>query len=121
MSKQTVIKRVQESLKANDAMGNVTQKNISDIFDATFDVIGGLGEAESCRIRDFGVFTVKKREARKGNAVGTNAKGPITIPARLAMTFKVSKGFKEAIPQPEPPKAKKKAAKKKAAKKKKKK
>jgi len=120
MSKQNVIKRVQESLKENDAADQVTQKNISDVFDAAFDVIGGLGEAESCRIRDFGVFTVKKREARKGNAVGANAgKGPIMIPARLAMTFKISKGFKEAIPQPSAPKAKKKAAKKKAAKKKK--
>jgi nucleoid DNA-binding protein len=125
MSKQNVIKRVQDSIGAD----NVTQQQIGAVFGAVFDVLGDLNEEQSCRVRDFGIFKVKLRKAREGSSIaakGQKAK-KIPIPARLAMTFKISKNFKEALPAVEgATTAKKKApakkapAKKKAAAKKKK-
>ena len=91
MSKQNVIKRVQESL--NDE--NVTQQQIGAVFNAVFDTLGDLEQDQSCRIRDFGIFKVKRREAREGSKIG--GKGTVQIPARLAMTFKISKNFKDAL------------------------
>jgi nucleoid DNA-binding protein len=46
MAKQDVIKAVNEAMG-----GTVTQENISKVLDATFDVIKGLGEDQSCRIK----------------------------------------------------------------------
>ena len=129
MSKQNVIKRVQDSIGADE----ITQQEINAVFGATFDVLGDLNEEQSCRIRDFGIFKVKLRQAREGSSIATSDKPAkkIPIPARLAMTFKISKNFKEALPAVETETAapttkkkapaKKKAAKKKAAAKKKKK
>ena len=88
MSKQNVIKNVQDSLDID-----ATQKDIGAVFNAIFDVLGDLDEEQSCRIRDFGIFKVKLRKERKGSTIGKPAK-KITIPARLAMTFKISKKFK---------------------------
>ena len=118
MSKQNVIKKVQESLDAD-----VTQKDIGAVFNAVFDVLGDLNEEQSCRIRDFGIFRVKLRQERRGSTIASPGKPAkkITIPARLAMTFKISKKFKDDLPSASKKKAaaKKKAApKKKAAKKK---
>jgi len=115
MSKQNVINRVQESL--NDE--SVTQQQIGAVFNAVFETLSDLDQDQSCRIRDFGIFKVKRREAREGSKIG--GEGTVQIPARLAMTFKISKNFKDALPVPvteTKKKAPKKAAKKKAAKKK---
>jgi len=123
MSKQNIVSRVQSALGEDS---KVNQRHIEAVLGAVFDTLGDLEEDQSCRIRDFGVFKVKRREARQGNPVGKNAKdgGLIEIPARLAMTFKVSKQFKESLPPAPvaeaPKKATKKAAKKRAARKKKK-
>jgi len=115
MSKQKIVKRVQDTLGAE-----TSAKQIEDVLGAVFAVIGNLDEGQSCRIRDFGVFKVKKRGERKGtslpSASGKKSK-TTTIPARLAMTFKISKKFKEMI-NPEPAPVKKKAKKAKKAKKK---
>ena len=120
MSKQNVIKNVQDSLDID-----ATQKDIGAVFNAIFDVLGDLDEEQSCRIRDFGIFKVKLRKERKGSTIGKPAK-KITIPARLAMTFKISKKFKDDLPaaatatsaKKKAPAKKKAATKKKAAKKK---
>ena len=118
MAKQDIIKAVHEVVG-----DRVNQKVIEKILDATFTAISGLEEEQSCRIKDFGTFKVKRRAARKitlPNAPKGKAK-PVEVPSRLAMTFKMSSKFKEAL-NAEAPKAKKtakKAAKKKAPAKKK--
>lgn len=126
MSKQNVIKRVQDSLGADQ----VTQQQVGAVFGAVFDVLSDLDQEQSCRVRDFGIFKVKHRQARTGSSIapkGQKAK-QIKIPARLAMTFKISKNFKDSLPAVEgattakkAPAKKKAAAKKKTAAKKKKK
>ena len=93
MAKQDVIKAVHVAMGAT-----VTQENIGKVLEATFDVIKGLGEDQSCRIKDFGTFKVKMRAARKSQ--GLNNSGPTTIPARLGMTFKIASNFKESLNAP---------------------
>ena len=90
MAKQDVIKAVQEKMG-----GTVSQEAIGKVLDATFEVIKGLGKDASCRIKDFGTFKVKERAARTGKPIKGGA--PIQIPARLAMTFKMSPSFKGAL------------------------
>jgi nucleoid DNA-binding protein len=117
MSKQQIVKRVQEKLD----MGEDGQQ-VENVLDAVFQVIGDLNEDQSCRIRDFGVFKVKQRKARKATPPprkGSAERVEIEIPAHLAMTFKISKKFKERI-NPTAAPATKAKAKKTAAKKKKK-
>ena len=115
MSKQNVVKKVQSAVGEG-----VSQEQIGSVFDATFEVLSNLEEEQRCRIKDFGTFKVKKRAARPGTSLKTKKK--ITIPARLAMTFKLSTTFKDSLNAPAKKKAapKKKAAKKSAKKAKKK-
>ena len=111
MSKQNVVKKV------SGAVADVTQDQVGSVFDAVFNVLGGLEKDQSCRIKDFGTFKVKLRAARTGTSL--KDRKPIKIPPRLAMTFKLAGAFKESINTAPKKKAKKAPAKKKAAKKKK--
>jgi len=90
MTKQDVIKKVKESMG-----GSLTQEQIGKVLDATFSTIRDLEQDQSCRIKDFGTFKVKERAARAGVKLGT--KEAIQIPARLAMTFKMSSSFKKDL------------------------
>jgi nucleoid DNA-binding protein len=106
MSKQNVVKKV------SGAVADVTQDQVGSVFDAVFDVLGGLAQDQSCRIKDFGTFKVKLRAERTGTSL--KDRKPIKIPPRLAMTFKLAGAFKESINAAPAKKAAKKAPAKKA-------
>jgi nucleoid DNA-binding protein len=122
MAKQDVIKKVYDHFNTADSKRELSQDIIAKILDATFDAISELEENQKCQIKDFGTFKVKRRAPRKGVALppkgdSSKEKKMIEIPSRLAMTFKMSSSFKEALNPAKKAPAKKAAAKKAPAKK----
>ena len=74
----------------------LSKKDSEKALNATFDVITASLEAgEKVQLVGFGVFDVKRREARVGRNPRT--KEAIEIPATRIPTFKAGKSLKEAI------------------------
>ncbi len=73
-----------------------TQNEVSEIVQATLDVISeSLAKGKRLEIRNFGVFEVKKRDARRGRNPRTGAEVP--IPEKRVATFKPGKALKELV------------------------
>jgi integration host factor subunit beta len=73
-----------------------TQNEVSDIIQATLDIISdSLANGKRLEIRNFGVFEVKKRDARRGRNPRTGAEVP--IPEKRVATFKPGKALKEIV------------------------
>jgi len=73
-----------------------TQNEVSEIIQATLDVIAeSLAKGKRLEIRNFGVFEVKKRDARRGRNPRTGAEVP--IPEKRVATFKPGKALKELV------------------------
>jgi nucleoid DNA-binding protein len=69
---------------------------VQDIIQALFDEINcQLGRGNRIELRDFGVFSFKKRAARIGHNPRTLEK--VDVSAKVIVTFKVGKNMKEAI------------------------
>ena len=112
MAKQDVIKKVQEAFDGNPKCNAET---VGKVLTATFNTLQSMAEGQRCQIRDFGSFSVVRREARKGRNPKTGAE--IQIPAQLTMKFKTSSVLKEELKAGgKKKKASKAPAKKKAAK-----
>lgn len=75
-----------------------TQNEVSDIIQTTLDIIArSLATGKRLEIRNFGVFEVKKRDARRGRNPRTGAEVP--IPEKRVATFKPGKSLKEMVEQ----------------------
>ncbi len=73
-----------------------TQNEVSDIIQAALDIIAeSLAKGKRLEIRNFGVFEVKKRDARRGRNPRTGEEVP--IPAKRVATFKPGKALKEMV------------------------
>jgi len=74
----------------------ITKKDAERVVSATFETITAqLMKGEKVQISGFGIFEVKKREARVGRNPRT--KEAIEIPASNAPVFKPSKALKDTV------------------------
>ena len=66
---------------------NLTQVLVKEIMQRLFDgIIGTLVKKSRIELRNFGVFEVKQRKARKARNPRTGEK--VMVPAKLIVTFK---------------------------------
>ena len=76
-----------------------TQNEVADVVQATLDaIVQLLAEGQRLEIRNFGVFEVKKRDARIGRNPRTGDEVPIE--AKRVGTFKPGKALKEIVQNP---------------------
>lgn len=92
-TKRDMVKEISEKLQ----LPQVDTKNVvQSVFDSIVDILTTEGRLE---LRDFGVFSVKKRAARKARNPKTG--GVVMVPPRRVVTFKPGKLLQEKI-APEP-------------------
>lgn len=85
-----------ELIAAVAEKAGITKKDADRIVAATFETIAqSMAQGEKVQVSGFGIFDVKKREARTGRNPRT--KETIEIPASTLPTFKPSKTLKDAV------------------------
>ena len=89
MTKKEIVKEISEKL-------GLTQLKTKEIVQQTFDaIIDTLVQEERIELRNFGVFEVKQRAARKARNPRTGAK--VEVPAKFVVTFKPGKEMEEKV------------------------
>lgn len=89
MTKKEIVKEISEKL-------GLTQLKTKEIVQQTFDaIIETLVQEERIELRNFGVFEVKQRAARKARNPRTGAK--VEVPAKFVVTFKPGKEMEEKV------------------------
>lgn len=89
MTKKEIVKAI------SDEMG-LTQLKTKEIVQKTFDaIIETLVEDRRIELRNFGVFEVKMRAARKARNPRTG--GQVEVPAKFVVTFKPGKEMEEKV------------------------
>ena len=82
-------------MEISDKLG-FTQNEVSDVVQATLDTItDSLAKGHRLEIRNFGVFEIKKRDARVGRNPRTGEEVPIE--QKSVATFKPGKALKEWV------------------------
>ncbi len=85
-----------ELIAAVAEKAGITKKDADRIIAATFETIAqNMANGEKVQVSGFGIFDVKKREARTGRNPRT--KETIEIPASTLPAFKASKTLKDAV------------------------
>ncbi len=85
-----------ELIAAVAEKAGITKKDADRIIAATFETIAqNMAKGEKVQVSGFGIFDVKKREARTGRNPRT--KETIEIPASTLPAFKASKTLKDAV------------------------
>ena len=93
MTKKEIVKDI------SDAIG-LTQLKTKEIVQKTFDaIVKTLVEDGRIELRNFGVFEVKKRAARKARNPRTGDK--VFVPEKFVVTFKPGKEMEEKVRQME--------------------
>jgi nucleoid DNA-binding protein len=83
VTKKEIVKTISEQI-------GLTQLKTKEIVQQTFDaIIETLVEDQRIELRNFGVFEVKRRAARKARNPRTNEK--VTVPEKFVVTFKPGK------------------------------
>ncbi len=83
MTKKEIVKTISEEI-------GLTQLKTKEIVQKTFDaIVDTLVEDKRIELRNFGVFEVKKRAARKARNPRTGEK--VLVPEKLVVTFKPGK------------------------------
>lgn len=96
MTKKEIVKQISERI-------GLTQLKTKEIVQQTFDaIVDTLLEVGRIELRNFGVFEVKKRKARKARNPRTGDK--VDVPPKNVVTFKPGKEMEERVRQlPEVP------------------
>jgi len=93
MTKSEFIKQLNETLPEDF---NISQKNLVEIFNATFDtLIDVLEKEEKFTIPGFGTFKIKERKEREGFNPKTREK--MIIKASKSVGFKLAPKLKERL------------------------
>ena len=72
------------------------KKDVATVVDATLQTLtDALAKGEDVTLNNFGVFSVKARNARPGRNPKTGV--PCEIPAAKVPVFKAGKGLKDAV------------------------
>ena len=91
MTKKEIVKAISEEL-------GLTQLRTKEIVQKTFDaIIDTLISDQRIELRNFGVFEVKKRAARKARNPRTAEK--VEVPEKFVVTFKPGKEMEERVRQ----------------------
>ena len=91
MTKKEIVKAISEEL-------GLTQLATKEIVQKTFDaIVETLVEDRRIELRNFGVFEVKKRAARKARNPRTG--GQVEVPAKFVVTFKPGKEMEQRVLQ----------------------
>ena len=91
MTKKEIVKEISEAL-------GMTQLKTKEIVQKTFDaIVKTLVEDGRIELRNFGVFEVKKRAARKARNPRTGDK--VFVPEKFVVTFKPGKEMEEKVRQ----------------------
>ena len=89
MTKKEIVKAISEEL-------GLTQLKTKQIVQKTFDaIVETLVTDHRIELRNFGVFEVKKRAARKARNARTG--GAVEVPAKFVVTFKPGKEMEERV------------------------
>ena len=89
MTKKEIVKTISEEI-------GLTQLKTKEIVQKTFDaIVETLVEERRIELRNFGVFEVKQRAARKARNPRTGAK--VYVPEKFVVTFKPGKEMEERV------------------------
>lgn len=89
MTKKEIVKTISEEI-------GLTQLKTKEIVQKTFDaIVDTLVEDHRIELRNFGVFEVKKRAARKARNPRTGEK--VSVPEKYVVTFKPGKEMEERV------------------------
>ncbi len=89
MTKKEIVKTISEEI-------GLTQLKTKEIVQKTFDaIVETLVEERRIELRNFGVFEVKQRAARKARNPRTGAK--VNVPEKFVVTFKPGKEMEERV------------------------
>ena len=99
MTKKEIVKEISDEI-------GLTQLRTKEIVQKTFDaIVKTLVEDKRIELRNFGVFEVKKRAARKARNPRTGDK--VFVPEKFVVTFKPGKEMEEKVRQLEEEEARK--------------
>ncbi len=91
MTKKEIVKQISDRL-------GLTQLKTKEIVQRTFDaIVDTLIEQGRIELRNFGVFEVKQRKARKARNPRTGEK--VDVPPKNVVTFKPGKEMEERVRQ----------------------
>src|SRR3954454_11741470 len=91
VTKKEIVKQISERI-------GLTQLKTKDIVQQTFDaIVDTLLEVGRIELRNFGVFEVKRRKARKARNPRTGDK--VDVPPKNVVTFKPGKEMEERVRQ----------------------
>ncbi len=91
MTKKEIVKTISEEI-------GLTQLKTKEIVQKTFDaIVETLVEERRIELRNFGVFEVKKRAARKARNPRTGQR--VDVPEKFVVTFKPGKEMEERVRQ----------------------
>ena len=89
MTKKEIVKTISEEI-------GLTQLKTKEIVQKTFDaIVDTLVEDKRIELRNFGVFEVKRRAARKARNPRTGEK--VSVPEKFVVTFKPGKEMEEGV------------------------
>jgi len=89
VTKKEIVKQISERI-------GLTQLKTKEIVQLTFDaIVDTLLEDKRIELRNFGVFEVKQRKARKARNPRTGEK--VDVPAKNVVTFKPGKEMEERV------------------------
>ena len=89
MTKKEIVKQIADRLE-------LTQLKTKEIVQQTFDaIVDTLIEDGRIELRNFGVFEVKRRKARKARNPRTGK--PVSVPPKNVVTFKPGKEMEERV------------------------
>ena len=91
MTKKDIVKTISEEI-------GLTQLKTKEIVQKTFDaIVEALVEERRIELRNFGVFVVKERAARKARNPRTGER--VDVPEKMVVTFKPGKEMEEKVRQ----------------------
>jgi integration host factor subunit beta len=89
VTKKEIVKTISDEI-------GLTQLKTKEIVQKTFDaIVETLVDEKRIELRNFGVFEVKKRAARKARNPRTGAK--VFVPEKFVVTFKPGKEMEEKV------------------------
>lgn len=89
MTKKEIVKTIAEEI-------GLTQQQTKEIVQKTFDaIVEALVEEGRIELRNFGVFEVKRRAARKARNPKTGTK--VEVPEKFVVTFKPGKEMEKRV------------------------
>ena len=89
MTKKEIVKTISEEI-------GLTQLKTKEIVQKTFDaIVDTLVDEQRIELRNFGVFEVKRRAARKARNPRTGEK--VFVPEKFVVTFKPGKEMEERV------------------------